>query len=105
MKVASKVTVSNQNLKHFGLDGEVTFINNTDNRAQVDLGVFGSWAFNYTDLQAIGGQNKPTEAIKIESSGIVSSENKTPVKRPYSKRSEKPKEVKQKRAYNRKKVD
>lgn len=105
MKVGQSVIINKPNHISHGLGGDIVSINEETKRIRVDLGFGGEWGFNYNEVQSIEAQNKAIEAIKTESMGIVSSENKTSVKRAYSKRSEKPKEVKQKRKYERKKVD
>lgn len=105
-KVGDKVTISKLG-KFFMLSGEILSNNpDSDKQLQIDLSPYGVWSFKYEDVQnGTITEIKLVETIKTESESIVSSENKSPVKRAYSKRNDKPKEVKQKRAYNRKKLD
>lgn len=125
MKVTDKVTITKPG-KFQGLTGEVISNNElADKPLTIDLNPFGVWSFKISDCEPIGSVNKATQSTKTEKlDNLTPKEQKSlqqgikeanagdiePIenlfkKRKYTPRGTKPKVVKGKRKYTRKKVD
>lgn len=122
MKPGDKILINKPNSMFDGLIGTIVTNNPESNKQlKVDLDPNGIWQFFYHEVEPIGGQNKATQSIKTEKpDNLAPKELKSlqqgikepnagdvePIeilfkKRKYTPRGT-PKEVKIKRAYNKK---
>lgn len=109
MKTGDKIVITKPG-KFFELTGEIISNNElADKPLTVKLGDLGTWSFKPTDVSAKMVKPLDPEFIK-EANQFCKNVEKAKAdlnkpKRSYKKRADKPKEVKIKRAYNRKKLD
>lgn len=110
MKTGDKIVITKPG-KFFELTGEIISNNElADKPLTVDLNPYGVWSFRIDEV-TLEGKPKVNFDYKVSNgypskiANIIIEHDQKPAKRAYKKRSDKPKEVKIKRAYNPKKLD